>query len=32
VPLGTPESFAQFIQTESARYGDIIKRAHITIE
>ena len=32
MPLGTPESFGQFIQTESDRYGDIIKRAGIKLE
>jgi tripartite-type tricarboxylate transporter receptor subunit TctC len=32
VPLGTPESFAQFIEAESNRYGDVIKRAGIKLE
>ena len=32
MPLGTPESFGQFIQTESDRYGGIIKRAGIKLE
>jgi tripartite-type tricarboxylate transporter receptor subunit TctC len=29
VPLGTPESFARFMEAESTRYGDVIKRAGI---
>ena len=32
VPLGTPASFAQFIEAESNRYGDVIKRAGIKLE
>jgi len=32
VPLGSPESFATFIKTESDRYGDVIKRAGIKLE
>jgi tripartite-type tricarboxylate transporter receptor subunit TctC len=32
VPLGTPESFGKFIEAESARYGDIIRRAGIKLE
>ena len=32
VPLGTPESFAQFIEAESDRYGDVIQRAGIKLE
>jgi tripartite-type tricarboxylate transporter receptor subunit TctC len=32
VPLGTPEAFAKFIEAESARYGDIIRRAGIKME
>ncbi|MEA3026005.1 MAG: hypothetical protein QOF91_1290 [Alphaproteobacteria bacterium] len=32
VPLGTPESFAQFIEAESNRYGDVIRRAGIKLE
>ncbi len=32
VPLGTPKSFAQFIEAESNRYGDVIKRAGIKLE
>ena len=27
VPLGTPESFGKFIEAESTRYGDVIRRA-----
>ena len=32
MPLGTPESFGKFIEAESARYGDIIRRAGIKLE
>jgi hypothetical protein len=32
VPLGMPESFGKFIETESARYGNIIRRAGIKLE
>jgi tripartite-type tricarboxylate transporter receptor subunit TctC len=32
MPLGTPESFAKFIQAESDRYGDVIRRAGIRME
>jgi tripartite-type tricarboxylate transporter receptor subunit TctC len=32
MPLGTPEAFAKFIEAESVRYGDIIKRAGIKLE
>ena len=32
VPLGTPEAFGKFIAAESARYGDIIRRAGIKLE
>jgi tripartite-type tricarboxylate transporter receptor subunit TctC len=32
VPLGTPESFAKFIEAESNRYGEVIRRAGIKIE
>ena len=32
VPLGTPEAFGKFIEAESARYGDIIRRAGIKLE
>ncbi len=32
VPLGTPESFAKFIEAESTRYGDVIRRAGIKLE
>ena len=32
VPLGTPEAFAQFLEAESNRYGDVIKRAGIKLE
>ena len=32
VPLGTPESFARFIEAESNRYGEVIRRAGIKIE
>jgi len=32
VPLGTPESFAQFVEAESNRYGDVIRRAGIKME
>jgi tripartite-type tricarboxylate transporter receptor subunit TctC len=32
VPLGTPESFAHFIEAESNRYGDVIRRAGIKLE
>jgi tripartite-type tricarboxylate transporter receptor subunit TctC len=32
VPLGTPDSFAKFIESESNRYGEVIRRAGIKIE
>jgi tripartite-type tricarboxylate transporter receptor subunit TctC len=32
MPLGTPESFAKFIQAESDRYGDVIRRAGIRMD
>jgi tripartite-type tricarboxylate transporter receptor subunit TctC len=32
VPLGTPEAFGKFIEAESTRYGDIIRRAGIKLE
>jgi len=32
MPLGTPEAFGKFIEAESERYGDIIKRAGIKME
>jgi tripartite-type tricarboxylate transporter receptor subunit TctC len=32
VPLGTPDAFGKFIEAESARYGDIIRRAGIKLE
>ena len=32
VPLGTPEAFGKFIEAESSRYGDIIRRAGIKLE
>ena len=32
VPLGTPEAFAKFIEAESNRYGDVIRRAGIKID
>ena len=32
VPLGTPEAFGKFIEAESARYADIIRRAGIKLE
>jgi tripartite-type tricarboxylate transporter receptor subunit TctC len=32
MPLGTPEAFAKHIEAESARYGDIIRRAGIKLE
>jgi tripartite-type tricarboxylate transporter receptor subunit TctC len=32
VPLGTPESFGQFMEAESSRYGDVIRRAGIKLE
>ena len=32
VPLGTPEAFGRFIEAESSRYGDIIRRAGIKLE
>lgn len=32
VPLGSPDSFGKFIEAESARYGDIIRRAGIKLE
>jgi tripartite-type tricarboxylate transporter receptor subunit TctC len=32
MPLGTPEAFGKFIEAESSRYGDIIKRAGIKLE
>ena len=32
VPLGTPESFARFMEAESTRYGDVIKRAGIKMD
>jgi tripartite-type tricarboxylate transporter receptor subunit TctC len=32
VPLGTPESFAQFMIEESNRYGEVIRRAGIKID
>jgi tripartite-type tricarboxylate transporter receptor subunit TctC len=32
LPLGTPDAFGKFIEAESARYGDIIRRAGIKLE
>jgi tripartite-type tricarboxylate transporter receptor subunit TctC len=32
VPLGTPDSFAKFIEAESNRYGDVIRRAGIRMD
>ncbi len=32
VPLGTPESFAKFVEAESNRYGDVIRQAGIKLE
>jgi tripartite-type tricarboxylate transporter receptor subunit TctC len=32
MPLGTPEAFGKFIEAESVRYGDIIRRADIKLE
>jgi tripartite-type tricarboxylate transporter receptor subunit TctC len=32
MPLGTPEAFGKFIEAESVRYGDIIRRAGIKLE
>ena len=32
MPLGTPEAFAQHIKAESARYGDVIRKAGIKLE
>ena len=32
VPLGTPDAFAKFIEAESDRYGEVIRRAGIKIE
>ena len=32
MPLGTPETFAKHIAAESARYGEIIRRAGIKLE
>ena len=32
MPLGTPEAFGKFIEAESSRYGDIIRRAGIKLE
>jgi tripartite-type tricarboxylate transporter receptor subunit TctC len=32
MPLGTPESFARFLDAESNRYGDVIRRAGIKME
>ena len=29
---GTPAQFAEFIQTEIARYAEVIRRAHITLD
>lgn len=29
---GTPERFAGFIQSEIARYGDVIRKANIQLE
>ncbi|VTU16907.1 tripartite tricarboxylate transporter substrate binding protein [Variovorax sp. PBL-E5] len=29
---GTPQSFATFIQSEIAKYGDVIRKAHIEVE
>ncbi|VTU13015.1 Argininosuccinate lyase [Variovorax sp. SRS16] len=29
---GTPQSFATFIQSEIAKYGDVIRQAHIEVE
>jgi tripartite-type tricarboxylate transporter receptor subunit TctC len=32
VPLGSPDSFAKFIEAESNRYGEVIRRAGIKID
>jgi tripartite-type tricarboxylate transporter receptor subunit TctC len=32
MPLGTPESFAKHIEAESARYGEVIRKAGIKLE
>jgi tripartite-type tricarboxylate transporter receptor subunit TctC len=32
MPLGTPEAFARHIAAESARYGDVIRKAGIKLE
>ena len=32
LPLSTPDAFGKFIEAESARYGDIIRRAGIKLE
>jgi len=32
MPLGTPDAFARHIETESARYGDVIRKAGIKLE
>ena len=31
MPLGSPDDFAKFIKAESDRYGDVIRRAQITV-
>ena len=32
LPLGTPEEFAAFIEADSKRWGEVIRRAGIRIE
>ncbi len=32
LPLGTPEEFAAFIEADSKRWGEVIRRGNIRIE
>ena len=32
MPLGSPEDFGKYIAAQTARFGDVIKRAGIKVE